>query len=53
MTQYAVEMRGESREVYIVEADSPEGAAENWMNGDLYISEVYGGDVVSVTEEKE
>jgi hypothetical protein len=39
MTQYRVECRGHVREVYVVEADSPEEAMANWHTGDLYVSE--------------
>lgn len=48
MTAYMVELRGESREVYTVEADSAEEARERWAHGDLYVSEVSGMEVVSV-----
>ena len=47
--QYLVEMQGEVREVYAVEADSPEDAAERWMDGYLFVSESMGTEVFSVT----
>lgn len=50
MTEYRVELRGESREVYYVEADSPEEAAEIWHTGTLDISECYGMEVERVEE---
>lgn len=52
MAQYEVVVRGEGREVYIVEADGPEEAAANWMNGWLELSEVSGVEVYSVTEDR-
>jgi hypothetical protein len=45
---YLVELRGEVREVYTVEADSEEEAREIWADGILEISEAYGMGVESV-----
>ncbi len=53
MKTYRVELCGESREFYAVEAESPEDARENWHNGRLYLSECYGMDVASVEEDDE
>jgi hypothetical protein len=53
MSLYRVELRGESREVYYVDADSPEDASENWHTGQLDISECYGMEVESVEEADE
>lgn len=53
MALYRVELRGESREVYYVDADSPDDARENWHTGQLDVSECYGMGVESVTEEEE
>jgi hypothetical protein len=41
-------MRGESREVYIVDADSEDDARENWHTGFCEITEAYGMEVESV-----
>jgi hypothetical protein len=46
--QYLVEMVGEAREVYIVEAESEDEARANWMNGFHQITEASGMEVVSV-----
>lgn len=48
MTEYRVELRGEVREVYTIEADSPAEARERWHEGHLYLSESYGMEVESV-----
>jgi hypothetical protein len=53
MSLYKVEMRGESREVYYVDADSPEDAAENWHTGQLDVTECYGMEVYTVQQEEE
>lgn len=50
MTMYLVEMKNSGREVYLVEADSPEQAAEEWWQGSLETSEVYDSEVVGVKE---
>lgn len=49
MAQYRVEMSGEAREVYIVEADTPQQAAEQWSTGYLFVQECSGMGVESVT----
>lgn len=41
MSVYKVECQGRVREVYLVEADSPEEARKNWDEGELLISEAY------------
>lgn len=51
MAQYRVIMTGESRETYIVEADSPDEAARAWSTGWLASTEAFGMDVVSVEED--
>lgn len=48
MPTYRVERHTEGREVYIVEASSPDEAEKNWMNGELLISEVLGSEPYSV-----
>ena len=53
MSLYKVELRGESREVYYVEADSPEAAAENWHTGQIDLTECYGMEVEKVTQEED
>jgi len=53
MTLYRVELRGESREVFVVEAASAEEAAEHWERGDSVLTELYGMDVASVSIEDE
>ena len=51
MTAYLVEMHGDCCEVYLVEADSPEEARENWFNGGLIVQESEGMDFYSVRED--
>lgn len=51
MKTYRVELRGESREIYYVEAESEDDARENWYTGELAVSECYGMDVEKVEEE--
>jgi hypothetical protein len=51
VTEYRVECRGEVREVYVVDAASPEDARERWHEGDLVLSEAYGVAPESVVEE--
>jgi hypothetical protein len=53
MTTYRVELRGDARELFTVEADSPEEAARRWHEGDSFLLEASGMEVVSVTEEDE
>lgn len=48
MPQYRVTMTGESREVYIVEADSADDARDNWQSGFLIVQESSGMDLDSV-----
>lgn len=52
MTGYYVEHRTTGREVYYVIADSPEEAAESWMDGELVVSEVIDSEHYSVREEQ-
>lgn len=50
MPTYTVELEADyAREVYAVEADSPEEAAASWATGTLVVSEVEAGKVVNVT----
>jgi hypothetical protein len=51
MAEYIVEMRGECREVYIVEADSEAEARENWMNGSLQVQEGSSMEIYDVRED--
>lgn len=51
MSLYRVELRGDCREVYYVDADSPEDAAENWHTGQHDLTECYGMEVEKVEEE--
>jgi hypothetical protein len=51
MTGYLVTLTGESREVYYVEADSPEEARERWNEGDLVVQESSSMEVDSVRED--
>lgn len=51
MPDYRVTLRGESREVYVITADTPEEARERWSEGDLYVSEASGMEVDSVEED--
>lgn len=52
MNTYIVEARGEVREIYVVEADSPEDAMLNWDQGTLIVSEALGVDPVSAILEE-
>ena len=47
MAWFKVEMRGECREVYDVEADSEEEAMANWADGHHVITEAEGMEPVS------
>lgn len=47
MAWFKVEMRGDCREVYDVEADSPEEAMSNWAEGHHVITEAEGMEPVS------
>jgi hypothetical protein len=51
MTTYKVELRGEARELFTVEADSPEKAAEKWADGESYLLEASSMEVYSVEED--
>lgn len=51
MPHYLVELTGDVREVYAVEADSAEDARANWIDGDLVNSEAQGMSVYSVRED--
>lgn len=48
LRQYVVELTGDCREVYIVEAQSEQEARENWMNGHHQVTEAYNMEVASV-----
>ena len=48
MATYRVEMHGDVREVYDVEADSEEEARENWADGCFIISESQGMEIFTV-----
>lgn len=50
MPGYLVTMYGDAREVYYVEAEDAETAAQNWSSGQLEIQESFGMDVDSVEE---
>lgn len=47
MATYRVEIEALAREVYYVDADSPEDAMANWHTGLHDLTEVYGADPVS------
>ena len=49
---YTVECRGEARELFAVEADSPEEAMKNWFNGDSFLIECSSMEPVSVTKDE-
>jgi hypothetical protein len=49
---YRVELRGEARELFTIEAESPEDAAERWFEGSSYLLEASGMEVVSVEEDE-
>lgn len=53
MAQYLVELTGEAREVFMVEADSPEEAEANWADGHSVVLEASGMSVASVTLEED
>ena len=53
MPVYDVEIHVVTREVYSVDADSPEDARNNWVDGTLYVSEaMFVNEIVSVTEDE-
>jgi hypothetical protein len=49
---FNVERRTTGREVYLVSGESAEEAAENWMDGELIVSEVMDSGPYSVQEER-
>lgn len=53
MASYRVEVKAPAREVYIVDADTPEDAAEHVYDGECIVSEVEIGEVVSVTRDED
>jgi hypothetical protein len=53
MPRFTVEMHGDVRELYEVEADTADEAAENWASGDLYLSETMGVEVYMVIENED
>ena len=50
---FTVEMHGDVRELYEVEAETEQEARERWSDGTLVLSEAYGMWVYSVTDEGE
>lgn len=48
MATYRVECVGTVREVYLVEAGSPEEAGRDWADGELILSEVTDAEPSSV-----
>ena len=52
MKGYLVELRGESREVYYVEADNEDEARDLWSTGDLQVQECYGMEIESIREDE-
>lgn len=46
---YRVELRGDSREVYVIEAISEEDARARWHEGSLLVQESFGMAVEEVT----
>ena len=50
-TPAVVELAGESREVYVVDAETEAEARERWADGALIVSEASGMGVVSVRED--
>ncbi len=48
MSEYLVELKGDCREVYIVNASSEQEARDNWMNGSHLLIEAEGMEVLSV-----
>ena len=53
MASYRVEMQGECREIYDVEADSEEEAMANWSSGILWLSEATSMEPVSALKEED
>lgn len=52
MGNYLVEMHGEVREVYAVQAESEAEAIANWSTGELVISEAEGMEFYSLREDE-
>lgn len=52
MPNFEVEMRGDVREVYIVEAESEADAMERWHEGTCVIQETQGVVPISAREER-
>lgn len=50
MPTYRVELRGDAREVYYVNATDEDDARANWHTGHLELTECYGMDVDTVEE---
>ena len=53
MKEFMVEMHGDVREIYVVQAETAEEAAENWATGDMYLSESSSLELYSVTEDND
>lgn len=53
MSTYRVNLTGEAYEVVLVEADSPEEAAEKWADGKVLVSENSSMEVECVHLEEE
>lgn len=53
MSWYHVERKTTGREVYLVEASSPEEAEDIWFDGELCVSEVIDSEPYKVTLESE
>lgn len=47
MSTYIVEVHGDVRELYTVEADSEAEAMENWHTGDIFLTETSSAGPVS------
>lgn len=50
MRDYEIEMHGDVREVYLVQAESEEQARENWSEGHLVLSEATSMEFYSAKE---
>lgn len=53
MPEYTVEVHGEVRELYTVQAESVADAKDRWTEGDLFLSESSGCWVYDVTKDEE
>lgn len=53
MPLYEIEMHGDVREVYLIEADTEEYARENWSEGELVLSEASSMECYSIKEAEE